>query len=133
LKLDVVDGSLPDYLASDLGGRLCSDKMRHVLESAARSADVLQWLPTQVALGDEVTTFWLLHFPEPVEALGQQTIWQGDYVVKPVLSRARLEGHAVLTYPGDEGEALIVNEDARDALERASCAGFELAETATEP
>lgn len=131
--LDLVEGTFPDYLSSDLSVRLCSDRMRHILQSSASPTDVLQWLPVQVLRGDDARDYWVLHFPEPVCALGKQTIWQGDFVVKPVLSKARLRGHAVLTYPGAEGVALVVNEKARNALALASCTGFECALTAVEP
>ncbi len=132
-QFDLVDGVFFDYLANDLGPPLCSDRMRRVLESAASPADVLQWLPTQVTRGNEVRTYWVLHFPEPVDALGKRTIWQDDFVVKPVLSEARLQDHAVLTYPGAQGLALVVSEQAKDALEGASCTGFECEAAAVEP
>jgi hypothetical protein len=132
LRLDLVEGDFPDYLASDLGCRLCSDRMRGVLESTALPADSLQWLPTEVIRGVDARRYWVLHFPEPVEALGDKTLRQGDFVVKPVLSVARLKGHAVLTYPGAEGMALVVEEKVKDALERASCTGLECTAAAVE-
>lgn len=133
LQLDLVDGAFPDYLASDLGCRICSDRMRNILDSLALPADVLQWLPIQVVSGDVIRSYWVLHFPEPVEALGKRTIWQGDFVVKPVLSVTRLNGHAVLTYPGAEGVGFVVNAEVKGALESASCTGFECTATTVEP
>jgi len=132
-RLDLVDGEFPDYLASDLGCRLCSDRMRQVLASAASPADVLQWLPVEVSRGGDSRRYWLLHFPEPVEALGPRTVQQGDFVVKPVLSVAAMGGHAVFTYPGGEGVALVVDEHVKDALTQAGCTGFECTAAALEP
>lgn len=123
--LELVGGSPPDYLASDLGLRLCSDKMRGILESCSSESDDLQWLPAEAALGGDVLKYWVLHFPEPVPALGARSIRQGDFVVKPVFRVASLLGHSVLTYPGGEGVALVVNQIVRDALERAECTGME--------
>lgn len=132
-ELELTNGAFPDYLASDLGCRLCSERMKQVLESSATRADVVQWLPVQVISRDGVRRYWFLHFPEPVAALGKLTIRQGDFVVKPFLSKARLRGHAVLTYPGGEGVALVVSETVKRALESAALTGFECSPAATEP
>jgi len=133
LEFDLVDGAFPDYLANDLGCRICSERMRYVLESSASRLDVLQWLPVQIVCGDEVRNYWVLHSPEPVDVLGKRTIRQGDFVVKPVLSVARPAGHAVLTYPGSEGLALAVNQQVKDALALAGCTGFECILAPVEP
>lgn len=86
-ELDLVDGGFPDYLATDLGLRVCSDRMRRVLQASASPTDVLQWLPAEVVCGSEIRHYWVLHFPEPVKALGKRTIRSGDGgVVKPVLA-----------------------------------------------
>lgn len=126
-KLDLVGGGFPDYLASDLGCRICSSRMRKILDSEKSETDVVQWLPVSVKANGGVRRYWLLHFPEPVEALGTRTIWQDKFVVKAVLSESRLRGHAVFTYPGDEGLALVVNERVKDALALAECTGLECA------
>lgn len=124
-ELDLVDGMFPDYLANDLGYRLCSQKMREVLSASKTDRDELQWLPASVFCGGEARSYWALHFTTPADVLSSKTVRHGDMVVKPVFSRAKLNGHAVLTYPGSEGVGWLVDERARAALELAGCTGFE--------
>jgi len=128
-ELVLKDGEFPDYLASDLGCRTCSEKMRAVLDERAGPADVLQWLPVVVASGTVQRPYYILHFPKPPDVLDRaRTLWSGDFVVRPAFRRAALGDHSVFAYPGAEGIPLFVDKDCRYALERAGCTGLEFSQ-----
>ncbi len=128
LVLDLRDGDYPDYLSSNYCGRICSERMRRILDESATKDDHLQWLSVKVRHRGEVRQYYYLHFPHPPDVLHpQKTIFAGkDAVVKPILRAEALAPHAVFTFPKDEGESLIVSEVVKNRiLERALC-GLEL-------
>jgi len=89
LILELVEGDFADYLPSNLGCRLCSKRLKDLLESHASSVDELQWLPVIVREGTEQRPYSILHFPNPPDVLNKEkSIFARDFVVKPVLSEA---------------------------------------------
>ena len=128
LVLGLVDGDYPDYLASDFGGRICSERMRAILDDAATSDDVLQWLSVKVKSSNEKRQYYYLHFPAPPAVLHpKKTIFAvGNVVVRPVLSSETAALHAVFSYPKNEGTPLIVNELVRKEIFKIGLTGLEL-------
>lgn len=130
ITLQLTDGGFADYLANDMGVRLCSPKMRAVLEAAGGPGDVVRWLAVHVeyALGDS-REYWILHFPSPFDVVHrEQSILAGDFVAKLVLRNDRLTDRHVFSYPGGGGLPLIVTDRVKAALERAGCTGIEYSE-----
>lgn len=129
-KLHLTDGDFGDYLANDIGVRLCSDKMRETLGKNAGPQDDLQWLPASVeddAGGSRV--YWVLHFPSPDDVISKErSIFADDFVVKLVLRRDRLVGHRVFSYSGGGNMPLIVLDEVREGLLLSGCTGFESSE-----
>jgi hypothetical protein len=123
VALDLVEGDFSDYLASNLGVRLCSERMKEVLQRFAGPRDVLQWLPVRVFKGEDERQFFILHLPILDDVLGSKTLFHEDVVIKPVLSLRRALGHAVFSYRGSEGVSLFIDERVRKALSEAGCSG----------
>src|SRR6516165_2778709 len=69
LVLELRDGDYPDYLASNLGCRLCSERLKGILHSRASPADVLEWLEVVVRKYDQDRRYFILHFPQPPDVL----------------------------------------------------------------
>src|SRR5262245_43219392 len=98
--LELRDGDYPDYLASNLGCRLCSERLKTVLDEHASPSDSLQWLEVLVNKQGGDRRYFILHFPEPPDVLDKKkTMFAGDFVVKAVLSRDAIGGHRVFAYP----------------------------------
>lgn len=112
LVLRLEEGDYPDYLSSNFGGRICSERMQKLLDEAATKEDHLQWLSVKVLHGENKRQYYYLHFPFPPNVLHPaKTIFVNkDVVVKPVLNSETIAPYAVFSYPKSEGTPLIVNE-----------------------
>lgn len=133
LVLELRGGEYPDYLASDFGGRICSERMRTLLDRHASASDVLQWLDVLVVKGEQERPYFYLHFPSPPAVLHpQRTIFAGqEMVVKPVISEIAAANHQVFTFPRNHGVGWVVAEVVRDAIVRAGLTGCEVSRIAS--
>lgn len=124
LTLELRDGGYPDYLASNIGSRMCSTRLKDILQSLAAPIDELHWLPIEVTLGTESRPYWILHFPNPPDVLNKErTIFAGCCVVKPVLAKEVVGNHQVFSYPRAGQLKLFVSEQVKRAIEAAGCTG----------
>jgi hypothetical protein len=127
LVLALREGEFSDYLSSNLGCRLCSDRLKGILQKCASPDDKLQWLAVEVHRGAEQRDYWILHFPVPPDVLNKgKSILAGDFVVKPVLSEGAIGQHQVFAYPKAGEMKLFVAEPVKRAIEAAGCTGMEL-------
>lgn len=129
LTLELRDGEFADYLGSELGCRLCSDRLRSILQKHASPDDELQWLPVVVQQGTENRPYSILHFPNSPDVLNKEkTLFAGDtgFVVKAVFLPSALVNHSVFAYPGGGELSLFVSEPVKQAIEAAGCTGMEL-------
>ncbi|MFO0428202.1 MAG: imm11 family protein [Planctomyces sp.] len=126
LTLELQEGDFADYLSSNLGCRLCSDRLRCIFQACASPHDEFQWLAVDVCRAAETRAYWILHFPNPPEVLDRkQSIAAGDFIVKPVLSNAATICHHVFSYPKAGALKLFVAESVKRAINAASCTGME--------
>lgn len=129
LTLELRKGEFADYLSSNLGCRLCSDRLKHILQSCASSDDELQWLAVEVYRGTEMHAYWILHFPNPPDVLhGDRSIFAGNFVVKPVLSKDAIGSHQVFSFPKGGDLPLFIDERVKRAIEAAGCTGMEFSQ-----
>jgi hypothetical protein len=127
--LELRDGQYPDYLASDLGCRLCSKRLKDVLAAEASASDSLQWLDVLVRTQYEERLYFILHFPEPPDVLDKRkTIFAGDtdVVVKAVLSRDAVTGHKVFAYPKCGCLPLFISKDVKRRIRVEKCTGMDI-------
>jgi hypothetical protein len=132
LSVDGAQAKLPDYLANDIGLRLCSPLLRNVIEAQRSPVDNLQWLPVHVRTDNGmVHDYFALHFPWPLNSIdSDRSILAGDFVVKPVLSKKLLGDHAVFSLPA-RTTTMFVETTVRHAIEAAGCTGIEFDRVAT--
>ena len=125
--LNVPSGEVTDYLANDMGLRLCSQQLRSVVETQRSGRDQQQWLPVTVTAEGETFPFFAFHFPEPPNVLDQtETLFSGgEFDVKPVLAKAACAAHRVFCYPKNEGHALFVSDSVKNEIQKRSLTGME--------
>jgi hypothetical protein len=125
--LDLRNGEYPDYLASNLGLRICSQRMKEVLEEKATKYDELQWLEVRIRKGKEERSYYILHFPNPPDVLNKTAsiLVDEDVVVKPVLSPSLTKIHSVFCYPYSS-ITLFISSEVKDAIEAAGLTGVEI-------
>ncbi len=128
LKFMLRDGDYCDYLSTNSVHRVCSERLRNILDDHCGQKDELQWLPLSVHLGNEAKAYYALHFPNPADVLDiEKTMWVNgtDLVIKPVFSSDKLSGHSVFSFPKDESLPLFVDTSAKIAIEDAGCTGLQ--------
>jgi len=133
---DVPELALPgrpsDYLANDLGLRLCSTRMRSVLDDSIGPDDRIQWLPAKVRDSSATShDYWVLHMVDLPDVLDphQSILARNTFVVKPVVSADRVGSHKVFSFPGATTR-LIIAESVKRSLEAAACTGVDFAKVA---
>jgi hypothetical protein len=125
LELVVRTTDLTDYLPNNVGVRLCSRRLRDVLDLRRSGEDEVQWLEAVVVDASGRThDYYVLHLPSHPDVLDEaRTIRVGrDFVVKPVISRGQARNHCVFSFPG-AAIRLIVADEVKVAIERARCTG----------
>jgi len=124
-RLEVESDELVDYHPNDLGMRLCSPRMRDVIDAGSGPKDDLQWLPAEVVdIFGTAHDYFILHLPGDDDVLNKvRSILVGeDSVVKPVLSAEKVEGRQLLRCPG-AALTWFVSTDLRRKLEAAGITG----------
>jgi hypothetical protein len=119
-------GTFSDHLSTNFASRVCSERLRAILDSLASEDDKLQWLRIKVRSAEEELPYFILHFPEPPDVLEKEAciLFDGQ-LVKPVFSRERLARHNVFTYPGKYVHSLFVSDGVKRSIESAGCTGIQ--------
>jgi hypothetical protein len=116
------DGKASDYLANDMGWRLCSDLMRSVLDPYLPPSNE-NWIPVSVTDAQVTHTYHVLLAPDASEALSDRTLYAKDgRVIKPVIALDRIGDRHVFTIGGRD-LTLIVSTEVREALDASGCTG----------
>ena len=125
IRVEFSDGLIVDYLANTYAFRLCSSRLRDIIEAGRGKDDVIQWLPTVVTRHDGVDLpYWILHFPEvPMVLNAARSVMAGPMIVKACLDARLVAGHQVLSFPNDSVR-LVVASEVKGAIEGAGCSGM---------
>lgn len=130
-RLDM--GVAVDYLANSSAWRLCSQRLREVLDSNRGDRDVLQWLPVSVvdAAGAQLP-YWVLHFPEVPDVIHKtRSVFSGSVLVKACIDTGLATGHRVFTL-SRYGVYLVIAGQVKTAVAEAGCTGIEFSRTPSE-
>ena len=127
------DGGFADYQGNSLAVRLCSEKLRGIIENNRAQVDPVQWLPcTVTANGDEERPYFILHTPASYDILDKkQTLFAGgDFVVRACLDVAAVGEHRVFALPGCKVRLMLASV-VKQAIESAGCTGLEFSRVLT--
>ena len=123
-------GGFSDYQAEVRGLRLCSERLRTILESARGEKDEVQWLPASViGPGGERRPYWVLHFPESGDHLldiDRSTYGPLDLVKRGVLDPAKAQDRHVLPSPDGSFVSFVISSKTREAILAAGLEGIEM-------
>lgn len=126
-------GVAVDYLANSSAWRLCSQRLRALLDSNRGDRDVLQWLPVSVvdAAGVDLR-YWVLHFPEVPDVIHKtRSVFSGSVLVKACIDTGLAAGHRVFTL-SRYGDYLVVADQVKTAVTQAGCTGIEFSRMPSE-
>lgn len=126
-RYDLEERVVIDYLPNNDAFRMCSDRLRDVLDRQRGDGDVLQWLQAVVTdpRGSDLT-YWVLHFPESPEVINRERSIFSDegHVIKRVLDMQLVAEHRVFSFPHDS-VSLVISDSVRRAIRAAGCEGME--------
>jgi hypothetical protein len=131
LQLD--RGIVVDYLANTPAFRLCSERLREVIENNRGDHDILEWLPVGVAdgVGAELP-YWVLHFPEVPDVIHKtRSVFSSSVLVKACIDTSLATGHRVFTL-SRYGVYLVVTYQVKTAITQARCTGIEFSRMPSE-
>jgi hypothetical protein len=130
-------GTPVDYQQNDLGWRLCSPRMRGIIDTHKSKIDVVEWIDALItAERSKEQRYFVVHFPSPLPLAvldRRRTVFNPSnprLVVKPALNHQAVDGHNVFTYEGGF-EPWFVSQRVRDALLAAGCEKIEFVERST--
>lgn len=119
------NGEYTDYLPA-IGCRLCSEKMREILERCKSEKDVLQWLDAEVeSETGEKRRYFILHFPVLEDVLDKKkSKYVKNILTKQVINPEACVGHEVFSYPEESTLSFVVSQKVREELKKAGCRGL---------
>ena len=121
------EGVVVDYLPNSDAFRMCSDRLRDVLDHHRGEGDILQWLQAIVTVpGDGDLSYWILHFPKVADVINRErSVFSGaNHLIKAVLDSQLVAGHHVLSFPHNS-ITLVISDSVKRAIAAAGCGGME--------
>jgi len=120
LPLELRDGAFADYLANNVGGRLCSEALYDIIEHNRSPKDELQWLETTVSIVDgESRRYYFLHFPQDYPVVNEnESLMHMGTVIRPVFTAEGIQGHEVFALPGEPGIRTFVSARLKTLIQR---------------
>ncbi len=124
INLELRCGGYADYLSSDLGGRLCSEKLKDLIEQNISDNENVQWLDVNVSGDLECKKYYFLHFPKNIPVINKdRSIFAGNMVVKVVLDAQLVSHLSIFTLPDEVGRTLFVSEELKKVISKNNITG----------
>jgi hypothetical protein len=119
------EGTVEDYSGNNYAFRLCSERLRDILEGRRAAIDKVQWLAAPVTdTQGRVLPYSILHFTETPEVIDRtKSMLAGPVIVKPCLNHRLVGAHRVFSLPEDT-VTLIISDEVKQAIEDAGCTGM---------
>lgn len=126
LKLKMSEGEFADYLANDLGLRLCSERLKRVLVPFCKENQHVIWLPVEVVNArGQLQCYYALHFLKGLKALdSQKSVLVDDLVVKPVFRSEFDLDSMIFGLPKQGGTLWFVSADVKIQIEAEGITGL---------
>ncbi len=126
------DGELADFLSTDITKKLCSPKLKQVIDQNLTSKDMpVQWLPVTITKEENGDTFsyFYPHFPEICDSLDEEetTFSPRGTVMRPCFSLTKIKDRSICNCR--RSSTLIMSKDLRKAIMEAECTGLKFEQT----
>lgn len=126
---ELQDGGFADYQANNDGLRVCSPRLRAIIEENKSENDVVQWLDVVVRDDREERLYYVLHYPEIDDVLATGECVYSERtgeLIKARLSEDLCRRYNLITFRGDTrfSIALFVRGSVRKAIIKSGCTGM---------
>lgn len=132
ITLHLRDGPFSDYQANSEACRLCSSKLRSIIDRNKSPQDQIQWLPMIVrdSSGEE-REYFILHFPDVYDVIDREnsTFFGKDQLIKPVFSLRKIGEHKVFNYDPYNFFSFFISEDIRKDIEKKKFTNLNISKT----
>jgi hypothetical protein len=129
LVFNFKDGMYGDYISSNADLRLCSQRLRDIIQSEKSPDDKLQWLEVVLRKGSEERVYFALYFPERHPVLDTEHteyVPKSNSVIKPAFSKKLCCSFNIFDYPRKySGTEFFIRDNVKKAIEAAKCTGME--------
>lgn len=122
------EGPVPDYVCTDICGRICSPKLRSIIDDNLTKFDSeIQWLEMLIENKEtgKIEEYYYLHFPEVCDTLNmEKTLFSPSGIPAiAVFDYNKVKNRSIFNCP--KGEAYtIVSKSLKDAIFKAKCSGI---------
>lgn len=129
------DGVPADYVSSNLSLRICSSRLRAIVDALKNESDEVEWYP--VYIKDEHGhrhEYFVLYLPKIAEVVDpQKTTYSADgSPIRWCLSRGKVGERRVFRL-SKYGISLVVSEEMKQAIVAAGCTGMTFGRVPTSP
>ncbi len=126
LSFKMEKGVMADLLPNNITLKLCSKKLKDIIEKYKSVNDKIQWLPVCVDKAGQKEDYYILHLYEYLDVLNKENTIFGAYnsVIKPVISKTSVGDHMIFTFRGRES-TFFISEDVKKHIEKEKCVGIE--------
>jgi len=135
LLFEISEGEYTDYQCNDLGTRLCSTKLKDIIQSNRSENDIIQWLEASVILNSEKREYYILYLPEQFDVLNMdKSIFDDEEdekfrtLVKPVLSEKLAAKHNFFHYNRNQ-IGLTISETIKKIFKKEKISGMKIEST----
>jgi hypothetical protein len=120
-------GLFVDYMANDLGLRLCSPKLRKIIDETTGTSDIRQWLEVKIKYDDRMISYFILHFPDGFVKLNRKKTVYGpmETIIKAVFDGNEASLRTLFTYKGSSTQILAISEVLQKKIIDSECVGIE--------
>ena len=119
-------GEFPDLVPVINNFRLCSEKLKKIIDGCTSTEDGLQWLDTYVIKGDEKVKYYILHFCKVYDIANLENsklTRKGDIIV-PAFNKNACDKLNIFTLSGWLN-AWFVKENVKKEIEKNKCTNIE--------
>ena len=120
----LVEGAMADLQPNDAGVKMCSTKMRNIIEEQRAKSDRIEWLPVHIECGGVVHDYAIPHLLDEIDVVDRERSVLNPStggVVKAHLRAEAIDDHRVFTYSSATGVIILFTEEVYGALR--SCSG----------
>ena len=123
IEFELRDGVYSDYQPNDLGVRLCSEKLKQVIDDNLLSQDNVQWLETIVRSDNSVEKkYHILHFPKNYPDIDyKKSVIMDNDIIKPIFLRSAFNHKHICSIPNEYGVEWYISKELKDKIVQAEC------------
>lgn len=126
LVYELEGGGFTDLQNENKDVRLCSEKLRSLLEELASEQDEFQWLDAIVRKGQQEHPYYVLHFPNPPPVLDKESCYYSELsgkLIAPVPSASLCKNRNIFTCP-EMNRVMFVRDTVKKAIQSEGCTGI---------